>query len=48
MAHFQRIVPAVVAAFCLTASVAISGTLDDVKTKGFVQTGVNGDALRLR
>lgn len=43
MAHFQRIVPAVVAAFCLTASVAISGTLDAVKTKGFVQAGVNGE-----
>jgi general L-amino acid transport system substrate-binding protein len=43
MAHFQRIVPAVVAAFCLTAGVAISGTLDDVKSKGFVQAGVNGE-----
>ncbi|MBU1567630.1 MAG: amino acid ABC transporter substrate-binding protein [Proteobacteria bacterium] len=32
-----------VAAFCLTAGVAISGTLDDVKSKGFVQAGVNGD-----
>ena len=43
MVHFQRIVPAMVAAFCLTAGVAISGTLDDVKTKGFVQAGVNGE-----
>ena len=43
MAHFQRIVPAVVAAFCLTAGVAAAGTLDTVKAKGFVQTGVNSD-----
>ncbi len=43
MVHFQRIVPAVVAALCLTAGVAVSGTLADVKTKGFVQTGVNGE-----
>jgi general L-amino acid transport system substrate-binding protein len=43
MVHFQKIVPAVVAAFCLTASVAVASTLDDVKAKGFVQTGVNGD-----
>lgn len=31
-----------VAAFCLTASVAMAGTLADVKAKGFVQAGVNG------
>ena len=43
MVHFQRIVPAVVAAFCLTAGIAVSGTLADVKTKGFVQAGVNGE-----
>ena len=43
MVHFQRIVPAVVAALCLTAGVAVSGTLADVKTKGFVQAGVNGE-----
>lgn len=43
MRHFQRVVPAVVAAFCLTAGVAMAGTLDDVKAKGFVQAGVNGE-----
>lgn len=43
MVHFQKIVPAVIAAFCLTAGVAVASTLDDVKAKGFVQTGVNGD-----
>jgi general L-amino acid transport system substrate-binding protein len=32
-----------VAALCLTAGVATAGTLDDVKTKGFVQAGVNGE-----
>jgi len=43
MARLQRVVPAVVAAVCLTAGVAVSGTLDDVKKKGFVQAGVNGE-----
>ncbi len=43
MVQFERIVPAVVAALCLTAGVAVSGTLADVKTKGFVQAGVNGE-----
>jgi general L-amino acid transport system substrate-binding protein len=42
MARMQRVVPAVIAAVCLTAGVAVSGTLDDVKKKGFVQAGVNG------
>jgi general L-amino acid transport system substrate-binding protein len=42
MARLQRVVPAVIAAVCLTAGVAVSGTLDEVKKKGFVQTGVNG------
>ncbi len=32
-----------VAAICLTAGVATAGTLDDVKAKGFVQAGVNGE-----
>lgn len=45
MVHFQKIVPAVIAAFCLTAGVAVASTLDDVKAKGFVQTGVNGDVF---
>jgi general L-amino acid transport system substrate-binding protein len=43
MARMQRVVPAVIAAVCLTAGVAVSGTLDDVKKKGFIQAGVNGD-----
>lgn len=43
MACMQRVVPAVIAAVCLTAGIAVSGTLDDVKKKGFVQTGVNGE-----
>ena len=43
MARLQRVVPAMVAAVCLTAGVAVSGTLDDVKKKGFVQAGVNGE-----
>lgn len=43
MARLQQVVPAVVAAVCLTAGVAVSGTLDDVKKKGFVQAGVNGE-----
>jgi general L-amino acid transport system substrate-binding protein len=33
----------VVTALCLTAGVAVAGTLDDVKGKGFVQAGVNGE-----
>ncbi len=43
MARVQRMVPAVVTALCLTAGVAVAGTLDDVKGKGFVQAGVNGE-----
>lgn len=43
MRDLKRVVPAVIAAFCLTAGVATAGTLADVKAKGFVQTGVNGD-----
>lgn len=43
MVRMQRVVPAVIAAVCLTAGVAVSGTLDDVKKKGFVQAGVNGE-----
>jgi len=43
MRELKRVVPAVVAAFCLTTGVAMAGTLDDVKAKGFVQAGVNGD-----
>lgn len=43
MARVQRMVPAVVTAICLTAGVAVAGTLDDVKGKGFVQAGVNGE-----
>ena len=43
MKQFKHFVPSVVAAFCLSATVAMAGTLDDVKAKGFIQTGVNGD-----
>ncbi len=43
MRQLRRVVPAMVAAFCLTAGVATAGTLDDVKAKGFVQAGVNGE-----
>ena len=43
MRQLKRVVPAIVAAFCLTAGVVTAGTLDDVKAKGFVQAGVNGD-----
>jgi general L-amino acid transport system substrate-binding protein len=32
-----------VVAFCLSAGVAMAGTLADVKAKGFVQAGVNGE-----
>ncbi len=43
MRDLKRVVPAVIAAVCLTAGVAMAGTLADVKGKGFVQAGVNGD-----
>ncbi|SDO38161.1 amino acid ABC transporter substrate-binding protein [Desulforhopalus singaporensis] len=43
MRHVKRIIPSMVAAICLSASVAAAGTLDDVKAKGFIQAGVNGD-----
>jgi general L-amino acid transport system substrate-binding protein len=43
MRQLMRVVPSVVAALCLSASVATAGTLDDVKAKGFIQAGVNGD-----
>lgn len=43
MRELKVVVPTVVAAFCLTASVALANTLDEVKAKGFVQAGVNGD-----
>jgi general L-amino acid transport system substrate-binding protein len=43
MRQLKRVVPSVVAALCLSASVATAGTLDDVKAKGFIQAGVNGD-----
>lgn len=40
---FTRVIPAAIAAICLSAGIATAGTLDDVKAKGFVQAGVNGD-----
>ena len=43
MKQLRKVVPTVVAAVCLTAGVAAAGTLDDVKAKGFVQAGVNGE-----
>ena len=43
MKKFMKAVPTMVAALCLTAGVATAGTLDDVKAKGFVQAGANGD-----
>jgi general L-amino acid transport system substrate-binding protein len=43
MRKLKLVVPTVVTAFCLTASIAMAGTLDDVKAKGFIQAGVNGD-----
>jgi len=39
MRELKRVVPTVVALFCLSAGVAMAGTLDDVKAKGFVQAG---------
>ena len=43
MNQLKHVVPSIVAAFCLSAGVAMAGTLDDVKAKGFIQAGVNGD-----
>jgi len=43
MRQFKQVVPAMVAAVVLSAGVTMAGTLDDVKAKGFVQAGVNGD-----
>lgn len=43
MKELKRVVPTAVVAFCLSAGVAMAATLDDVKAKGFVQAGVNGD-----
>lgn len=43
MRQLKRVVPTMIAAVCLSAGVAMAGTLDDVKAKGFVQAGVNGD-----
>ena len=43
MKQLKRVVPAMMAAVCLSAGVVTAGTLDDVKAKGFIQAGVNGD-----
>ncbi len=43
MKELKQVVPTLVVAFCLSAGVTMAGTLDDVKAKGFVQAGVNGD-----
>lgn len=39
----KRVVPTIVATVCLSAGIAMAGTLEDVKDKGFIQAGVNGD-----
>ncbi|MBE0585656.1 MAG: amino acid ABC transporter substrate-binding protein, partial [Desulfofustis sp.] len=39
----MRTIPVMAASLCLATSVAMAGTLDDVKAKGFIQAGVNGD-----
>ncbi len=43
MRELKQVVPTMVVAFCLSAGVTMAGTLADVKAKGFVQAGVNGD-----
>lgn len=43
MRQLKRIATLSAAALFLTAGVATAGTLDDVKAKGFIQAGVNGD-----
>ena len=43
MRQFKTVVLLLTAAVFLTAGMAIAGTLDDVKAKGFIQAGVNGD-----
>jgi general L-amino acid transport system substrate-binding protein len=43
MRELKRVVPTMVVAFCLSTGVAMAGTLADVKAKGFVQAGVNGE-----
>jgi general L-amino acid transport system substrate-binding protein len=43
MRELKRVVPTMVVAFCLSAGVTMAGTLADVKAKGFVQAGVNGE-----
>ncbi len=43
MKLLNKVVPTLVASVCLSASIGMAGTLDDVKAKGFIQVGVNGD-----
>ncbi len=43
MKHFKLTVVAVIVATFFIAGLAAAGTLDDVRAKGFVQAGVNGD-----
>jgi general L-amino acid transport system substrate-binding protein len=43
MRELKQVVPTLVVAFCLSAGVSMAGTLNDVKAKGFVRAGVNGD-----
>ncbi|MEE4136880.1 MAG: amino acid ABC transporter substrate-binding protein [Desulforhopalus sp.] len=43
MRQLCKVVPTLVAAFCLTTGAAMAGTLEDVRAKGFIQAGVNGD-----
>jgi general L-amino acid transport system substrate-binding protein len=43
MRHFKFAVVAVIVATFFVAGLAVGGTLDDVRAKGFIQAGVNGD-----
>jgi general L-amino acid transport system substrate-binding protein len=43
MKHLKVSLVAVLAVVMATAGMAVAGTLDDVRAKGFIQAGVNGD-----
>jgi len=45
MKHIKLCAVLLVAGLFLTASFSVAGTLDDVKTKGFIQVGVNGSVF---
>lgn len=46
MKQLMWTIPAMAVAVCLATGVATAGTLDDVKAKGFIQAGVNGEPIR--